>query len=217
MLGDLNTCGQNTQTFEVFSKYKDKFTVLAFTPMQSEWVKRVTGCKSFLYPPVFLDSNDFVYPVGDRNRDMLLFGGYHQRGGIWSHSYVNAHYDISEFDIMRRSDSSDCESIHTIGYEKPILERLNYDDWIDLIKKYKYMIDGSDMFHQGRLGMDGLLTGTCYVGLMGMSYASYLFEEVSFGMDLGIRPPDDILSVFNNAVSKVVTLEQVEDSVGEYL
>tara|TARA_Y100000034_G_scaffold128043_1_gene181963 strand:+ start:1315 stop:2262 length:948 start_codon:yes stop_codon:yes gene_type:complete len=217
VIGDLNTCGQNTQTFEIFSKYKDKFTVLAFTPMQVEWIERVTKCKSFLYPPVFLDSNDFIYPGEDRDRDMLLFGGYHQRGGIWSHSFVNAHYDISEFDIMRRSDSSDCEAIHTIGYEKPIMQKLDYAEWTSLLTNYKYMIDGSEIFHQGRLGMDGLLTGTCYVGMKGMSYASYLFEEVSFGMDLGVRPTDDILDVFSNAISKVVTLEQVEDSVGEYL
>ena len=54
--------------------------------------------------------------------------------------------------------------------------------------------------------------------MRGMSYMSYLFDEIAFDMyDLGSRPHNDTHKIFSNAVSKVVTLEQVEDSVGEYL
>lgn len=215
VVGDIHTCGQNLKTYEVFSKYRNKFTVLAFSYMQVDWIKKVTGCESFLYPPVFLDSNSFSYRK-NKDRELLVFGAWNQRGGLWSQSFVNAHYDVSDFDIITRLfDYS--HSMHTIGYEKPIMKKVKINDWPSLLGRYKYIIDGCDYFHQGRIGLDSLLTGTCYIGMKGISYASYLFSELNFDRDLGTRPPNDTERIFQNALSRVITLEQVEDSVGEYL
>ena len=219
LVGDLNTCGQNLTTYEVFSRFKDDISaVLAFCPSQVNWVEKVTGCPALFYPPVlYEDSNSVIFPVDDKDREIIVFSEYHQRGGLGAFSFVNAHYDVNEFDIMRRGDS-ECGDMHTVGYDKNILPQLDKDSWYELLGRYKFVVDGCDIFHQGRVGLDGLLNGTCYVGMRGMSYMSYLFDEIAFDMhDLGSRPNDDIYRVFSNAVSKIVTMEQLESEVLYYL